>query len=63
MIDIKTCSNCGHRENNRCMLSGHYCTTERLYPSECGTDFKGWISRVRIGLKKWVISLWSGKNN
>jgi hypothetical protein len=46
----KNCMNCAHRrgvgfEFSKCMLSGHYCETERLHPPVCGQNFEGWKPR------------------
>lgn len=37
-----TCRTCAHKLGSKCMLSGRYATTERLYPSVCGRNFEGW---------------------
>lgn len=64
-VICRTCQTCGHRMGNghysRCMLSGHYCETERQIPSICGENFTGWIPRPKSkGLKSWLLSLWYG---
>lgn len=59
-VMCRTCKNCGHRRFDECMLSGYYCTTERKMPTICGINFDGWKPRTRLGLKKWLLSLWYG---
>jgi hypothetical protein len=60
-IEIRTCKTCGHRDGDKCMLSGYYCTTERHLPTKCGLNFDNWTPRPkRIGFKKWLLSLWYG---
>ena len=64
-VSSRTCYNCGHRNGGmnygKCMLSGHYCTTERQIPTVCGRNFDNWIQRPkRKGLKQWLQSLWYG---
>lgn len=47
---VPTCLNCAYRkgsgyEHSKCMLSGYYCTTERMYPAICGRNYENWKQR------------------
>ncbi len=49
MVRPRTCATCAHRSGSmtfgRCMLSGYYIETERMYPTECGRKFEAWTQR------------------
>ncbi len=57
----KTCRTCAHRNGGmrwgKCMLSGSFISTERAYPSVCGRDFAGWVSREPLAqrVRFWLI--------
>lgn len=53
---VKNCMSCGHRIEDRnlpgfdfsqCLLSGHYCMTERSCGTRCGDNFAGWVPEVK----------------
>lgn len=56
--NIKTCDNCAYRKGSyifyNCMLSGFYCTTERIHPSRCGKNFENWKQREDFWLVKLI---------
>ena len=58
MSDPKSCSTCEHRNGNKCQLSGFYMNTERMYPTVCGQDFRGWVPR--LGLYQRLCLWWKG---
>jgi hypothetical protein len=41
----KSCKNCGHRKFDKCEHpegNNYYCSTERSYPSNCGSNYELW---------------------
>lgn len=58
MATPKSCSTCEHRSLGRCMLSGYSCTTERMYPTVCGVDYKRWAPR--LGVWQRIKAVWCG---
>jgi hypothetical protein len=62
-VICRTCSTCGHKLNNMCMLGGYAIIYERRYPTKCGQNFENWTPkppRIRMGLKKRLLSFWYG---
>lgn len=44
-MEIKTCSNCGHKYKKHCNLRGLYISVERQHITDggCGINFDGWV--------------------
>ena len=51
---LKSCQNCAYRtgefnEFGKCLLTGHYCSTQRAYPTRsCNRRFSGWVPREGV---------------
>ena len=50
--EVKNCKTCGHKSGTVCLLSGYHYETERLHPTVCGVNFKGWVSKKYPGSQK-----------
>ena len=61
METIKNCKTCAHRfggvQFGKCLLSGYYCSTERMYPSQCGKNYENWVQRPDSLFKRIVKSI------
>jgi len=47
-MNNKSCRTCDRRNWDKCTLSGHFCDTERAYPTRCGKDYDGWVPRKGV---------------
>lgn len=39
---VKTCLNCGYKNDDNCLYSGYTCKIERQSPTKCGQNFEAW---------------------